>query len=42
MLSQRNNEVKIKKNATAGLNVNSNNKAVLTMPTSSSCLHVHE
>ena len=39
-LYQRNNNVNIKKNATEGLNVNSNHKAVLTMSTSSSCLHV--
>ena len=32
---------KIKKNATAGLNVNSNNKAVLTMSTSSSCCYMN-
>ena len=40
-LYQRINNVKImKKNATSGLNVKSNNKAVLTMSTSSSCLPV--
>ena len=31
----------MKKNATAGLNVNSNNKTVLTMSTSSSCFYVN-
>ena len=39
-LYQRKNKVKItKKNATAGTNVNGNNKTVLTMSTSSSCLY---
>ena len=35
------NIVKIKKKETAGVNVNRNNEAVLTMSTSSPCLYVN-